>query len=116
MGHKTLLVAGVIVVACARGATTETPAKDDAEYVTALRAVCDVERLSGADREPDVLEKERLRDDYLAERVKHPELIYHRTLWRVQAPAERANSVRTLATEAGLPRCRYADALERMPN
>jgi hypothetical protein len=77
-----------------------------------MRAVCDIDVRSGADRSDNVLEREQLREDYLADQVKHPELLYHRTLWRVQSTEERAASVRALAKDACLGRCAYADALE----
>jgi hypothetical protein len=109
-----LFVTGCVtaMIACQSQSRTEAPASSDPKFVAGLSQVCAVDSLSGAANEDDVLERERLREDYLAEHVKHPDLIYHRTLWRVQAPRERAASLRALAAEGGLPACRYADALE----
>ena len=60
----------------------------------------------------NLLEREQLRNDFLQDHIKNGDVIYHRTLWRVQATKERAKTIRELAGQCSLSKCAYADTLE----
>lgn len=80
-------------------------------FEEAMSLVCNVDQhVRVADA--NLLEREQLRNDFLQDHVKNGDVIYHRTLWRVQATKERANTIRELAGQCELAKCPYADTLE----
>ena len=78
-----------------------------------MQLVCNVDAQIQPTDPDDPLERDQLRGDYLQDHVKNPDVIYHRTLWRVQANAERAKTIRDLSRQAKLKACPYADALAK---
>jgi hypothetical protein len=96
---------------CASRQAEPKPAETGQSFEEAMSLVCNVDQhVQVADA--DLLEREQLRNDYLQDHVKNPDVIYHRTLWRVQATKERAKTIRELAGQCSLAKCAYADTLE----
>jgi len=79
-------------------------------FKAAMTLVCNVDQHIEL-KDDNLLEREQLRGDYLQEHVKNGDVIYHRTLWRVQDTQERAKTIRELSLKAELSECPYAEAL-----
>jgi len=109
-----LVAAGVLGVSGVLGCASQQEAPKTAEsgqsFEEAMNLVCNVDQHVKVD-EANLLEREQLRNDFLQDHVKNPDVIYHRTLWRVQATKERANTIRDLAGQCSLSKCAYADTL-----
>jgi len=78
-----------------------------------MDVICNVDTHAEVTHTLDPLEVSQRRSDYLADHVKHPEVIYERTLWRVQPAEKRAELMRKQAQKAGMVRRLYADEIER---
>lgn len=105
------------VLGCASGmfgcaSQQEAPKASESgqSFEEAMSLVCNVDQHVKVD-EANLLEREQLRNDFLQDHVKNPDVIYHRTLWRVQATKERAKTIRDLAGQCSLAKCAYADTL-----
>ena len=96
---------------CAAKPAPEAEYKSDQSYCDAIELMCDVDVRAKIDAEADILERGELRESYIGDNLKNPDAIYFRTLWRVKIPAERAQSLRDEAKEAGLSGCALADSL-----
>lgn len=96
---------------CASQQAESKPAESGQSFEEAMRLVCNVDQHVQAE-DANLLEREQLRNDFLQDNVKNPDVIYHRTLWRVQATKERAKTIRELAGQCSLAKCAYADTLE----
>lgn len=107
-----VMVAGVSgALGCASQKPAPTPVEGGQSFEEAMSLVCNVDQhIEVADA--NLLEREQLRHDFLQDHVKNPDVIYHRTLWRVQATKERAKTIRELAGQCSLAKCAYADTLE----
>lgn len=114
------LAAGLGLLACALTACASKQAKPEEAYTAgqsfeaAMNLVCNVDQHI-QQSEDDPLEQEQRRSDYLQEHIKNPDVIYHRTLWRVQDTKQRAKTIRDLSCQAELEACPYADSLESDP-
>lgn len=96
---------------CASQQAEPKPVETGQSFEAAMSLVCNVDQhVQVADA--NLLEREQLRNDFLQDHVKNPDVIYHRTLWRVQATKERAKTIRELAGQCSLAQCAYADTLE----
>lgn len=109
------LAAGVGLMACASKQAEPKPVDTSGQsFKSAMSLVCNVDQhVQASDDDP--LEQEQRRSDYLQEHIKNPDVIYHRTLWRVQSTKQRAKTIRDLSCQAELKACPYADALEADP-
>lgn len=101
----------VWTVGCASQQAGPKPVEGGQSFEEAMTLVCNVDQHVQV-AEANLLEREQLRNDYLQDHVKNPDVIYHRTLWRVQATKERAKTIRELAGQCSLATCAYADTLE----
>src|SRR5688572_7576632 len=99
------------LLGCASQQEAPKPVESGQSFEAAMTLVCNVDQHVKVD-EANLLEREQLRNDFLQDHVKNPDVIYHRTLWRVQATKERAKTIRELAGQCSLPKCTYADTLE----
>jgi hypothetical protein len=98
-------------VGCASQKQEPKPVVGGQSFEEAMALVCNVDQhVQVADA--NLLEREQVRNDFLQDHVKNPDVIYHRTLWRVQATKERAKTIRELAGQCSLSTCAYADTLE----
>lgn len=105
----------VVCVALALGCSqkkAEEPKNDNGQsFEEAMRLVCYVDdHIQANDADP--LELDQARSDFLQDRVKNPDAIYERTLWRTKSNSERAKTIRSLAKKAKVEGCPYADSLE----
>lgn len=110
-GAARAVLLGLWALGCAAQQAKEKPVEVGQSFEDAMRLVCNVDQhVQVADA--NLLEREQLRSDFLQDHVKNPDVIYHRTLWRVQATKERAKTIRELAGQCSLAQCAYADTLE----
>jgi len=109
-----MLAMGALValggLGCASHQEAAKPVESGQSFEEAMSLVCNVDQHVKVD-EANLLEREQLRNDFLQDHVKNPDVIYHRTLWRVQATKERAKTIRDLAGQCSLAKCAYADTL-----
>lgn len=105
---------GLGVFGCGFGCGADQAAPKAVEsgqsFTAAMTLVCNVDQYVQV-TDDNLLEREQLRGDYLQDHVKNGDVIYHRTLWRVQDTQARAKTIRELSREAELSECPYADAL-----
>jgi len=97
-------------IGCASKQAAPKPVASGQSFEEAMSLVCNVDQ-HVAVADANLLEREQLRNDFLQDHVKNPDVIYHRTLWRVQATKERAKTIRELAGQCSLSKCAYADTL-----
>ena len=103
-------VIGLATFGCGAGQAEPKPVECGQSFKAATTLVCNVDQHLQL-KDDNLLEREQLRGDYLQEHVKNGDVIYHRTLWRVQDTRARAKTIRELSVEAALSECPYADAL-----
>ena len=103
-------ILGLATFGCCAGQTEPNPVESGQSFKAAMTLVCNVDQHLQL-KDDNLLEREQLRGDYLQEHVKNGDVIYHRTLWRVQDTQERAKTIRELSLKAELSECPYADAL-----
>ena len=98
---------------CGCGAAKPAPKSQSSgqSFSAAMQLVCFVDDHIQVTDPDDPLERDQQRSDFLQSQIKNPDVIYHRTLWRVQANLERSKTIRDLSSQAQLKTCPYADAL-----
>lgn len=91
-----------------------TPAglNTDPAYRGDIALICNVDEAIGADR-LDPLETQQKREDFLVERVKHPDAIYFLTLFRTKPDRERGEMLAKRASELKLEACPLRDRLRQ---
>lgn len=114
VAHAGLLMGiGLGGLACVADKPPPKASNNGQSFEAAMKLVCHVDDHVGISAGDDPLELDQRRADFLQSRVKNPEVIYHQTLWRVQATTQRAKTIRELSAQARLSSCPYADALEQ---
>lgn len=107
---RVIIMLGLAAFGCGAEQAAPKPVESGQSFKAAMTLVCQVDQHIEL-KDDNLLEREQLRGDYLQDHVKNPDVIYHRTLWRVQATQERAKTIRELSVQAELSECPYADAL-----
>ena len=106
------MVCMVLASACSSQKKAEEPKDTNGQsFEEAMTLVCHVDEHIAAD-DADPLELDQRRSDFLQDRIKNPDAIYHHTLWRTKSNVERAKTIRKLSREAHVKSCPYADHLE----
>lgn len=104
----------LVAAACAAPTQSAPPARGSGQsFGQAMELVCNVDSRAGVQQTDDPLEAAQKRSDYLADHVKNPQVIYERTLWRVQPAKKRAQLIRKQAQKAKFEPCKYADTVEQ---
>jgi hypothetical protein len=112
MKPATAVLCLVCFIACSSQKRSEEPKPTNGQsFAAAMGLVCNVDRHISSEGD-DPLELDQRRSDFLHDRIKNPDAIYHHTLWRTKSNSERAKTIRQLAKEAKLESCLYADSLE----
>lgn len=112
MARHSSIALVLLVAACAPSRPPAEPQETGQTFVQAMTIMCNVDRIASIDPNDDPIGAEQKRADYVRDTVTNGDAVYLRTMWSVEAAAERAKDMREKAAQVGIRRCPLADSLE----
>lgn len=102
----------VLSLGCAASGAEPEAVSSEQSYDDAIRVFCNVDQLAGLSAEDDPIGVSQQRQEWLERRIQHPDVIYLRTILRIQAPEAQVRELNAAASKAGLRTCPLAESVQ----